>query len=169
VKSAPVRAFAALIVASALLATACIDPEDQRPGLYLTGEVVETPVDDWSFSDSDPEIYLETRAWYLLPHSVAVNCAAVNGKLYIGSIYRSGETFPEGRAWNRNVLRNSHVRMKIGDKLYRGNAVHVTDPAEAQAALEAMGRKHETPWGQIAQMPEAERIPTHFFRIEPRS
>jgi hypothetical protein len=47
--------------------------------------------------------------------------------------------------------------------------VQVTDPEEAKAALEALGRKHPQVWGAIAQTPEEERVPTYFFRMDPRS
>src|SRR6266849_1529674 len=47
-----------------------------RPGLWLTGEVVHTPVTNWDWVNKirDPirknTIMIETRTWYGIPHSV---------------------------------------------------------------------------------------------------
>ena len=72
------------------LATGCLDPKDRRPGLRLSGEVVTEAIDDWSFSDEFGEIYLETRTWYVIPHSVTTVCAALGEKLYLPTIYYGG-------------------------------------------------------------------------------
>lgn len=53
-----------------LVGTGCVDPKDRRPGLWLSGDAVTAPVTDWSFSDAFQEIQLETKTWYLVPHSV---------------------------------------------------------------------------------------------------
>jgi hypothetical protein len=158
-----------LLVLGMGAALGCIEPSDQRPGLYVSGEVVNEPVSDWSFTDSVQEIAVETRAWYLLPHSVTTHCAALDGKLYVGSIYYGGGQFPDGRPWNRNAVRNPDVRLKIGDKIYRATAVPVTDPAESEAALTAIGAKYERPWREIAAQPAEQRPGVYFFRLESRS
>lgn len=36
-------------------------------GLWLTGDLVTTPVTDWSFTDAIPTVQIETRTWYLIP------------------------------------------------------------------------------------------------------
>ncbi len=69
------RAGAILALVAAFLA-ACA-PQDRRPGLWLAGEVVREPVTDWSFTDAVPEIFLETRTWYGIPHSVTVVCVGI--------------------------------------------------------------------------------------------
>jgi hypothetical protein len=152
----------------ALAALGCIEPRDQRPGLYVSGEVVSEPVADWVFTDEVREIYVETRGWYLLPHSVTTHCTTVNGKLYVGSLYRGGGEFPDARPWNRNAVRNPRVRLKIGEKVYPLQAVHVTDPAEAQAAFAAIAAKYAQPWGTVFAQPEDQRPRVHFFRMDPR-
>ena len=63
------------LVALAALAVGC-QPRDERPGLWLSGELAAEPVQDWSFSDSIEEISLETRTWYGIPHSVTIWGAA---------------------------------------------------------------------------------------------
>jgi hypothetical protein len=34
-------------------------------GFWLTGDLVATPVTDWSFTDAVPTVQIETRTWYL--------------------------------------------------------------------------------------------------------
>ena len=39
-------------------------------------------------------------------------------------------------------MRDPHVRIKIGDKLYDRTLVLVTDPAEKEAVLQVRAKKH---------------------------
>src|SRR2546427_4648725 len=89
------RAKTVLILVGALLACVAValvtlrivglDPKDRRPGLWLTGDLVTKPVTDWSFTDKYPTIFVQTRSWYGLPHSVTTSCTAHNGRLYLRS------------------------------------------------------------------------------------
>ena len=115
-----------------------LNPHDRIPGLWLTGDLVTTPVTDWSFTDQVTTIKLQTQSSFLLPHSVTINCVAYNGQLYVTSTYPAGPP----RSWNLNVMRDPHVRIKIGDKLYDRTLVVVTDPAEKQGLLEAKLKKY---------------------------
>ena len=45
---------------------------------------------DWSFTDQFPNAEIQTRTWYLLPHSVTTYCVAYNGQLYVDSFFLSG-------------------------------------------------------------------------------
>ena len=56
-----------------------LNPHDGIPGLWLTGDLVTTPVTDWSFTDEVPTIKLQTQSRFLLPHSVTINCLAYQG------------------------------------------------------------------------------------------
>src|ERR1700722_13487816 len=114
-----------------------LNPHDRIPGLWLTGDVVTTPVADWSFTDKVPTIKLQTQSQFLLPHSVTINCVAFNGELYVTSTYPAGPP----RSWNANVMRDPHVRMKIEDKLYDRTAVLVPDPQEIAGVLQAKTKK----------------------------
>ena len=128
-----------------LLVTARInglEPTLQRPGLWLKGELVTTPVADWSFTDNIPLIQIQTNSWYLIPHSVTINCISYQGKLYLYSYYAAGLTYPHGRRWNEDVARDPHVRLKIADKLYDRTLVLSTDPAEQEAVREATSKKY---------------------------
>src|SRR3984893_12456420 len=63
-----------------------------RPGLWLKGEGVTTPVTDWSFVDkvghpgrSLNTVLVETRTPYFIPHSVRTMPTVRNGELFIRS------------------------------------------------------------------------------------
>ena len=119
-----------------------LEPTTRRPGLWLKGEMVTTPVTDWSFTDQIQNIQIQTNSWYLLPHSVTIDCVSYKGKLYLFSSYAAGLTYPHGRRWNENVARDPHARLKIGDKLYDRTLTLVNDPAEQEAVREAIFKKY---------------------------
>ena len=156
--------LAALLV---VLATGCMDPEDRRPGLRLSAEVVEEPIDDWSFSDEVQEIYLETQTWYGVPHSVTTVCAGLGEKLYVPTIYFEGGEWPD-KFWNSNVESDPRVRLEIGDKIYEREAVVLEDPAEIQVALRALAAKYPF-WRDLLSKPESERPDMALLRMDPRS
>lgn len=106
----------------------------RMPGLWIKGNPVTTPVTDWSFTDKIPQIEIETQTPYLLPHSVTIWCAVYNGNLYVTS-YR-------GRTWVEDIIRDPHVRLKIGDQVYDRTLSMVNDPAEKAAVLQAKGKKY---------------------------
>jgi hypothetical protein len=120
-----------------------------RPGLWLKGEVVTTPVTDWSFVDkvehpgrSLNTVLVETRTPYFMPHSVRTMPFVRNGVLYIRSHQdRMDLPFPHDKSWTSDVARDPRVRIKIGDKLYEATIVLVADRAQAIALL---GRDPET-------------------------
>jgi len=132
----------AVVVALLALRVVGLDPREHRPGLWLAGERVATPVADWSFTDKYPTIYIQTRSRYLLPHSVTITCVAHNGQLYLTSVFREGSPFPQGKLWTSNVMRDPRVRLKIGDRVFDETLSLVTDPAERAAALESKTRKY---------------------------
>lgn len=158
--------FVAIVCGVAVGAAGCLDPADRRPGLRLQGEVVEEPVSDWSFSDAHPEIHLETRTWYGIPHSVTTVCAAVGDDLYVPSLYYEGGAWP-GKFWNRNVAADPRVRVEIGDRLYEREARVVEDPEERRRALEALAAKYPF-WQEQLAKPESERFDMAVVRMDPR-
>jgi hypothetical protein len=133
-----------LIAVLLLLSVTGFEPKDcpptdkslscKVPGLWIKGEPVTTPVADWSFTDNIPQIKIQTQTPFLLPHSVIIWCAVYNGNLYVTS-YR-------GRQWVENIVRDPHVRLKIGDKVFDRTLSIVDDPAEKGAVLQAKGRKY---------------------------
>ena len=158
------RIAAGAVIACVLLVLAALrviglDPRARRPGLWLTGQPVTTAVTDWSFTDQHQTIYVQTRAWYGLPHSVTTTVTAYNGRLYLTSVYRPGMRFPDDRLWNKNILRDPRVRLKIGDRVFDGVATLVTDPAERDGVLAAKAKKYP---GQRAN----DQSLVHVFRIQ---
>jgi hypothetical protein len=63
---------------------------------------------------------------------------------------------PNGRHWNRNVLNDPRVRLKIGDKLYSRKLVYVTDPVEREEIIRAWGQRFYAPGMYL-----------HLWRVEP--
>ena len=101
------------LVTFVALTTGC-QPSEMRPGLWLSGEVEAGPVRDWSFSHAEEEIFVETRTWYGIPHSVTTWGAAQGDVFYLPSLYFGDEEYPDGRYWNSNVARDPRVRVKVG-------------------------------------------------------
>lgn len=127
-----------LILVLIVLRITGFGPHARTPGLWLKGNVVTTPVTDWSFTDKIPVVQLQTESWYMLPHSVNINCLNYNGQLYLVSVYPEGTV----HSWNDNVLRDPHVRLKIGDQIYDRTVSLVTDPAEQEGVMEARHNKY---------------------------
>lgn len=136
------------------------EPQDRSTGLWVTGDLVTTPVTDWSFTEEVEEIFVETRTWYFIPHSVNTLCSVYNGELYVFSAYYQGGEFPSRRYWNRNVLRDPRVRLKIGDQLFERTLSHITDEAERAAVHQTFVEKY-TEW----HTPGLENV--HMFRVLP--
>src|ERR1700681_4039757 len=103
-------------------------------GLWLKGELVTTPVSDWSFTDKIQTGKIQTQTPFLLPYSVSIWCAVYNGDLYVTS-YR-------GRRWVEDIIRDPHVRLKIGGQLYDRTLSMVSDPVQKAAVLQAKGKKY---------------------------
>jgi hypothetical protein len=113
-----------LILLLGVLRATGLNPHGVVPGLWLNGNHVTTPVADWSYTDKYQTDMLQTRTWYGLPHSVTTWNVAYNGQLYLAT------SRADIREWPRNVARDPHVRLKIGDQLFDCTLVVVTDPAE---------------------------------------
>ena len=131
-----------LVVLLAVARVTGFEPSARRPGLWLKGELVTTPVTDWSFTDKVQNVKLQSNSWYLLPHSVTINCVSYKGQLYLDSFYAAGLTYPHGRSWNEDVARDPHVRIELGDQLYDRTLSYVTDPAERAGVIEAKRKKY---------------------------
>lgn len=131
-----------MVLVLAVLSITGFGPHGNTPGLWLKGDLVTTPVSDWSFTDKFQTANVQTKTRYFLPHSVTTYCVAYNGQLYLTSVYRAGLTYPHGRSWNEDVDRDPHVRIKIGDQLYDRTLSRVTDEAERSAVLAAKRKKY---------------------------
>jgi hypothetical protein len=130
--------LACLVLLLVVLSVTGFGPHDRMPGLWLKGNVVTSTVTDWSFTETIPVVQVQTQTWYLLPHSVNINCLDYDGQLYLVSVYPAGTT----HSWNENVIRDPHVRLKIGDQIYDRTAVLVTDQAEQEGVMQARHKKY---------------------------
>ncbi len=142
------------VALAVLLAAGCVDPEGRRPGLRLAGEVVSGPVDDWSFTDDHKQIFLETRTPYLLPHSMTIYCAALDGRLYIGA------RRPAEKRWVDYVERDPRVRLAVAGEIYERRLERVEDPAEREAIFRAYAANYG--WDPV---PEPDRPEVRYFRV----
>ena len=142
-------------------------------GLWLMGDPVTTPVTDWSFTDAVQTVQIETRTWYFIPHFVRTFVARDDAQLYLFSEYFAPapgqpdlrDHFPEARFWNRMVVRDPRIRVKIGNRLFNMRAYPVTDPSRNAAARQAFLSKYADV-GKQQELPESRRPRLYFFRLE---
>ena len=111
-----------IAIAIAISLAGCFGPKDRRPGMRLPGEVTPTP-SDWSFTNDHPEIAIEVRTPYFLPHSVTIACGTLDGNLYVGA------RDPETKRWPGWVDDDPEVRLGIGERVYEVKLVPITDAA----------------------------------------
>ena len=155
------------IIAAALLLlmlSAC-EPADRTPGMWLSGELVETEISDWSFSNEHMEVFLETHPWYGIPFSVTVVTATTGDKLFVPSIYSEPAEFPEGKYWNGIIESNPEVLIRIGDKLYPRSAQLIVDEAEFEEAFQAFADKYDY-WRSVKEG-AVERPSFVLIRLDP--
>jgi hypothetical protein len=156
-----------LIILLVALRIVGLEPDGRRPGLWLEGNLVTAPVTDWSFTDKDQTVMIQTRTWFLLPESVNAICTAYDGHLYVGSVYAPDlPPYPRGRFWNENVARDPHVRLKIGNQLYDRTLVLVTDPSERKGVLENQAKKY-TVLGGVGNRRWPKGSFTYLLRVMP--
>jgi len=113
------RSLIGLVLLS--LVTACGGPFLIFPGGAMRGEVVEAPVEDWSFADNW-FVELETRP--ADPYSVQLNYVVKDGQLYIDPA--------EGRQWLDHIREDPRVRVRFGGKIYPATAVLAGQPGELE-------------------------------------
>jgi hypothetical protein len=143
-------------------------------GFWLTGDVVKTPVTDWSFIDAVRTVQIETHTWYLLPHVLRTDIVRNDQQLYLFSEYFAPapgkpdlrERFPEARFWNRMVVRDPRIRVKIGNRVFNMRAYPLTDPSQITVVRQAFLSKYADVRAQEAS-PESRRPALYFFRLEP--
>ena len=147
-----------IILALLIAVSGCFGPEDQRPGLHIRGEVVAVPPSDWSFTNEHREIAVEVRTPYLLPHSVTIWCAEVEGKLYIGA------RDPDTKRWPGWADRYPDVRLQIGPQLFEVRLTPLDDAARIALVRRAYAAKYDLPRSAAGEGP-----PIRYWRVESRS
>ena len=141
------------------------EPRDRTPGLWLSGEAAKAP-QDWSFVNDHQEVFLETRTWYGIPHSVTVVIAEADGSVFVPSIYDEDLPFPGTKRWNANIVEEPAVRLKVGETLYEMSARPARDAAEYRQGFEALAAKYGF-WQQLLDN-ESKRPPFAIIRLAPR-
>jgi len=150
-------ALALLSLAALPAAAGCLDPDERRPGLALTGEAA-APASDWSFSDAHREIAIQVRTPYWIPHSVTIWCATLDGALYLGA------RDPESKRWPGWVDRDPRVRLGIGGRTYEVELAPVEDPERVARIRAAYARKYQLP-----ETPSDGAPPTRYWSVSPRA
>ncbi|NIP13784.1 MAG: DUF2255 family protein [Pseudomonadales bacterium] len=145
----------AWVLLTAVLILGACDPRDRRPGLWLTGEEAEVLPSDWSFSDEYGEVSLEVATPYLIPHSVTIWCAQVEGTLYVAA------AAPEEKNWPDWVADDPDVRLKIADTVYAATLVQLADAAEIEAVRNAYAGKYD-----VANLGSGASL--RYWRVGPR-
>jgi hypothetical protein len=129
-------------------------------GGEISGEPVTEQITDWIFTDDHSTIQVETRPED--PYSVTTWCFSDGPNLYLPS--RGAAR----KQWVQNVLADPNVRLRIGDKIYSGRAVRITDDEERKRLAHWLTRKYLlASWGMDPDKPE-EYEDTWFFRVDPR-
>jgi hypothetical protein len=147
-----------------LLLVAC-EPQDRRPGLWLSGETAVTPA-DWSFVNDTQEVFLETHPWYGIAHSVTVVVAEADGKVFVPSIYDEDLPFPGTKRWNTIIAADPNVRLKVGDSVYEMTARLAADDEEHQQGFAALAAKYGF-WQELLE-DEGKRPAFVIIRLEAR-
>lgn len=132
-----------------------LGPHGGFPGLWLKGNLVTTPVNDWTWTDKVSTIEVQTESGYFIPHSVTIDCMTLNGRLYVSSGYPPQSP----KTWYENVERNPHVRILIGNNLYDRTMTEIKDPAEAATAMKAKYAKYPT-------LKTPSNFIIHVFRVD---
>jgi hypothetical protein len=157
------KLFTLVLAVSALLGC---EPQDRRPGVWLSGEVAATPA-DWAFVNDHDEILVETQTWYGIPHSVTVvGATSPAGNVFVPSIYSAPMPFPGSKRWNKNIASDPNVRLKIGSRLYEMAARPAADDAEFDEGFRALAEQYD--FWQTAYEDESKRPPFVIIRMEPR-
>jgi len=125
-----------LLLSAAILTVGC-QPEDEAPGTWLRGDQNDERVADWQFTDAIDEIFIETRPWYVVPHSTTIWCVSLDGKLFVGSY---GD---EKKAWERNIARRPEARLLIDGRLYDVTLDLVSDRKLMEKLDAAYGTKYD--------------------------
>jgi hypothetical protein len=123
-------AFYVLLLLLAAYAAAMyvpFEPDERRPGGRLGGPVSLSAPLPW---EGQKKIYVETRTWYRVPHSVTTIAWTRDGTIYVPCGACSG------KRWPKNVAREPVVRLKIDGRLYERRAVPVSDPEEVRWVLD---------------------------------
>ena len=103
------------------------------PGLWLRGERVNSPMEDWSFAKEVRLCQVEVRAWR--PHSVNLNCMSTGPELFISCSNCAD------KSWSKTALEHPRGLIRIDDRLYPVHFERVLDPARLDLAWRTRAMK----------------------------
>jgi hypothetical protein len=122
-------------VALAAMLAGCA-PKDWRAGTSLSGTDAQWPA-DWRFTDATKEIQIQVHTPFVIPHSVTIWCAEIDGDLYVGA------SQPKKKYWPGWVDRDPNVRLSIDDKIYAARLVPLDDPSTTARVSAAYATKYQ--------------------------
>ena len=144
-----------------------IEPKDRRPGTRLAGELTAIP-QDWSVTEAVDEVHLETHPWYGIPFSVTTVIARSGNALYVPSLYDEVAEFPGTKFWNRVVLADPNVRLRMAGKLYELRIDNAATEAEFIEGVNALAEKYGFWRQQLAELAPAGERKFTILRLRPR-
>ncbi len=144
--------YAALLSLS-LLALGC-GPIGPFPGGSLSGDVATGLPADWSFTDQEMIVQLETRP--SASYSVNLWGVGIGDRFYLAS-GRGGEA-----NWVEHIAEDPNVRLRVDGTIYELRAVRVSFETHGERFLEALKRKYD--WEPSG----SERDKAWLFRLDPR-
>lgn len=149
------------IGATAVWMSAC--PCERLPGVYLSGERIEQPVENWAFANQVPLCQIQTNTG-LIPHALNLNCAAdTNGDLYLSCAQC------EGKRWSTAALQNPDAYIRLDGKVYPISLRKLDDSSELDNAWRSRAIKLASLRGITSnEIPER---PDHWwsFQVTSRS
>lgn len=123
-------------------------------GPLVSGELVATPVSDWSFATAIPEIELQLA----YEDSSRVTWILVNeGSAFIPASL----SFPPGKRWHKAADQNGAAIVRIQGKRYPVTLKRVQDPALEESLK-------QTVVGKYTDVPQSD-AGVWFFALEPRA
>ncbi|MFN3237436.1 MAG: hypothetical protein ACE37D_10275 [Pseudomonadales bacterium] len=122
----------AVLLIGCIAAYLSLCPCGRLPGAWLTGDSPTAAVTDWSFvNDREvaPLCQVQITTWR--PHSINLNCMAVDGELFISCANC------EGKNWSQNALSHPNGHIRAGNVVYPVTFSRVIDPAKLDQAWQA--------------------------------
>ena len=148
------RSLALIALASISLACRPLGP---IPGGRLSGEVVSSPVEDWSFASAVETIQLETRPDD--PYSVNIWFVSEGRRIWVAS--GGGDK----SKWAQNLSADPRARLRINGKVYERTAVRADEQAEQDEVLVL----YQTKYTSVPRSPVAkDDDKAVVFRMDPR-
>lgn len=151
--------------------------EPLQGGPFTTGEIVETPVQDWSFGElKNTQFELEgfgtsRRAGYIMLDGVAYMTCDLGfmwnrlegpGRILLNLIY----VF---KRWHLDAMEDGRARIRLDGKIYLAQFTKVDDPELQDRLKLRVEALFDQMFGEIGPAPIEEPSDMWFFRIDART